>query len=182
MWTTTGPCGVNWTWRSYVTPGISETRPACAGAASAAKSRAVMAVLRSTGAPTLAHYGLGERSLYTLQKRFMRQTARIRSRALLLAVFVLVLGLGLGAYLATRDSEDTASREPVGSTATGPRPQPPPPPTVAGPHTRPVPILMYHVVGPTPPGAALPGLYVSSEDFAGQLRWLAGRGYHAVTL
>jgi peptidoglycan/xylan/chitin deacetylase (PgdA/CDA1 family) len=41
---------------------------------------------------------------------------------------------------------------------------------------------MYHVVGPTPPGAALPGLYVSREDFARQLRWLADRGYHAVTL
>jgi peptidoglycan/xylan/chitin deacetylase (PgdA/CDA1 family) len=142
----------------------------------------VRAVFRSKDAPTLANYGLDERSLYTLQKRFMRQTAAIRRPALLLAVFVLVLGLGLGAYLVTRDSEDTASREPVGSTATGSRPQPPPPPIVAGPHNRPVPILMYHVVGPTPPGAALPGLYVSREDFAGQLRWLADRGYHAVTL
>jgi peptidoglycan/xylan/chitin deacetylase (PgdA/CDA1 family) len=41
---------------------------------------------------------------------------------------------------------------------------------------------MYHVVGPTPPGAALPGLYVSRRDFAAQLRWLAQQGYHAVTL
>ena len=41
---------------------------------------------------------------------------------------------------------------------------------------------MYHVVGPTPPGAALPGLYVSRADFASQLRWLARRGYHPVTL
>jgi peptidoglycan/xylan/chitin deacetylase (PgdA/CDA1 family) len=141
-----------------------------------------MAVLRSKGAPTLAHEGLAERSLYTLQKRFMRQTARIRRRALVLAAFVLVLGLGAVAYLATRDSENTASREPVGSTETRSTPHRPPPPPIAGPHNRPVPILMYHVVGPTPPGAALPGLYVSREDFAGQLRWLADRGYHAVTL
>ena len=41
---------------------------------------------------------------------------------------------------------------------------------------------MYHVVGPTPPGAALPGLYVSREKFASQLRWLAEQGYHPVTL
>lgn len=40
---------------------------------------------------------------------------------------------------------------------------------------------MYHVVGPTPPGAALPGLYVSRKTFARQLRWLATNGYHAVT-
>src|SRR5215468_12767445 len=48
MLTTTGPLGVNWTLRSYETPGISDTLPACAGAANTAKSRAVMAVLRST--------------------------------------------------------------------------------------------------------------------------------------
>jgi peptidoglycan/xylan/chitin deacetylase (PgdA/CDA1 family) len=41
---------------------------------------------------------------------------------------------------------------------------------------------MYHVVGPTPEGAALPGLYVSRRDFAAQLRWLASHGYHPVTL
>ena len=41
---------------------------------------------------------------------------------------------------------------------------------------------MYHVIGPTPPGAALPGLYVSRNAFATQLRWLAKDGYHAVTL
>lgn len=41
---------------------------------------------------------------------------------------------------------------------------------------------MYHVIGPTPPQARLPGLYVSRRDFAAQLRWLANHGYHAVTL
>ena len=40
---------------------------------------------------------------------------------------------------------------------------------------------MYHVIGPTPPGAALPGLYVSRKTFARQLRWLATNGYQAVT-
>jgi peptidoglycan/xylan/chitin deacetylase (PgdA/CDA1 family) len=41
---------------------------------------------------------------------------------------------------------------------------------------------MYHVIGPVPRGAPLPELYVSRTDFAGQLRWLASHGYHAVTL
>ena len=41
---------------------------------------------------------------------------------------------------------------------------------------------MYHVVGPTPPRAAIPGLYVGRARFASQLRWLAEHGYHAVTL
>jgi peptidoglycan/xylan/chitin deacetylase (PgdA/CDA1 family) len=51
-----------------------------------------------------------------------------------------------------------------------------------GPHDRPVPILMYHVIGPRPAGAPLPELYVSRADFARQLRWLASHRYRAVTL
>ena len=56
------------------------------------------------------------------------------------------------------------------------------PPRIRGPHDRPVPILMYHVIGPRPAGAPFPDLYVSRSDFAGQLRWLASHRYHAVTL
>jgi peptidoglycan/xylan/chitin deacetylase (PgdA/CDA1 family) len=41
---------------------------------------------------------------------------------------------------------------------------------------------MYHLIGPTPRGAAFPRLYVSRADFTTQLRWLERRGYHAVTL
>lgn len=48
-------------------------------------------------------------------------------------------------------------------------------------HT-PVPILMYHVIGYAPPGAAFPELYVHPRDFEQQMRWLARRGYHGVTL
>ena len=107
----------------------------------------------------------------------------MRRRALLLALAasVLVLGLSAGVYLASRSSDGTASSlstRPKTTSAT--RPEPPRRP--AGPHNDPVPILMYHVVGPTPAGAALPGLYVSREDFSRQLRWLANQGYHAVTL
>jgi peptidoglycan/xylan/chitin deacetylase (PgdA/CDA1 family) len=45
-----------------------------------------------------------------------------------------------------------------------------------------VPILMYHVINPPPPGAPFPGLYVSASEFAAQMQALAGAGYHAVTL
>lgn len=47
---------------------------------------------------------------------------------------------------------------------------------------RPVPILMYHLVGDPPPAAPFPELYVRPSDFRGQVRWLAAHGYRAVTL
>jgi peptidoglycan/xylan/chitin deacetylase (PgdA/CDA1 family) len=58
-------------------------------------------------------------------------------------------------------------------------------------HTRPqrgpdgresVPILMYHVIDATPPGAPFPGLYVTPALFAEQMHALAAAGYHAVTM
>jgi peptidoglycan/xylan/chitin deacetylase (PgdA/CDA1 family) len=52
--------------------------------------------------------------------------------------------------------------------------------TLAAP--KPVPILMYHVIGLRPAGAPNPGLYVAPSDFRAQVRWLARHGYHAVTL
>jgi hypothetical protein len=45
-----------------------------------------------------------------------------------------------------------------------------------------VPILMYHVINPPPAGAKFPGLYVSPEEFAGQMRALAKVGFHAITM
>jgi peptidoglycan/xylan/chitin deacetylase (PgdA/CDA1 family) len=49
------------------------------------------------------------------------------------------------------------------------------------PGTERVPILMYHVINPPPPGAPFPGLYVSSSEFAAQMQALANAGYHAIT-
>ncbi len=46
----------------------------------------------------------------------------------------------------------------------------------------PVPILMYHVIAPPPPGAPFPGLYVQPTEFAEQMQALKGAGWHAVTL
>ena len=50
------------------------------------------------------------------------------------------------------------------------------------PGHRPVPILMYHVIAPPPPGAPFPGLYVPPEEFASQMQALKDAGWHAVTL
>lgn len=41
---------------------------------------------------------------------------------------------------------------------------------------------MYHVIAPAPTGATFPELFVDPNDFAEQMHWLAGRGFHAVTL
>src|SRR2546421_12093734 len=40
-------------------------------------------------------------------------------------------------------------------------------------HDRPVPILMYHVIAPTPSAVAFPDLFVRPVDFKGQMNWLA---------
>jgi peptidoglycan/xylan/chitin deacetylase (PgdA/CDA1 family) len=45
-----------------------------------------------------------------------------------------------------------------------------------------VPILMYHVIAPAPAGAPFPGLYVTPEQFAAQMRALKAAGWNAVTL
>ncbi len=41
---------------------------------------------------------------------------------------------------------------------------------------------MYHVIGVPPAGAAYSQLFVRPADFTGQMKWLARRGYHGVTL
>src|SRR2546423_233608 len=60
--------------------------------------------------------------------------------------------------------------------------RPPRPRIVSGPHRAPVPILMYHVISDPQPGAPYPELYTPAPVFAAQMRALARRGYHAVTL
>jgi peptidoglycan/xylan/chitin deacetylase (PgdA/CDA1 family) len=50
------------------------------------------------------------------------------------------------------------------------------------PYSGPVPILVYHDLGTPPPSENYPGLYVSNDDFAAEMRWLHQHGYEAVTL
>ena len=49
-------------------------------------------------------------------------------------------------------------------------------------YTGPVPILVYHALGPPPPGAPFPLLYVSYYNFEQEMAWLYHNGYQAVTL
>ena len=50
------------------------------------------------------------------------------------------------------------------------------------PHTGPVPILEYHVLGSPDAAAPYPELYVTRPDFRRQMDWLERAGYEAVTL
>jgi peptidoglycan/xylan/chitin deacetylase (PgdA/CDA1 family) len=50
------------------------------------------------------------------------------------------------------------------------------------PGTATVPVLMYHVINPPPPGAPFPGLYVPAGEFAAQMGALKAAGWHAVTM
>jgi peptidoglycan/xylan/chitin deacetylase (PgdA/CDA1 family) len=50
------------------------------------------------------------------------------------------------------------------------------------PHTGPVPILEYHVLGAPAADVPYPELYVSRPDFHRQMDWLDQHGYQAVTL
>jgi peptidoglycan/xylan/chitin deacetylase (PgdA/CDA1 family) len=71
----------------------------------------------------------------------------------------------------------SAARNPHARPARPARPR-----IVHGPHRDPVPILMYHVVSASTPGAPYPELYTPERIFAAQMRALARRGYHGVTL
>jgi peptidoglycan/xylan/chitin deacetylase (PgdA/CDA1 family) len=48
--------------------------------------------------------------------------------------------------------------------------------------SEPVPILMYHVIGTARPGIPFPELWVTASDFSSEMKALAARGYHGVTL
>jgi peptidoglycan/xylan/chitin deacetylase (PgdA/CDA1 family) len=53
---------------------------------------------------------------------------------------------------------------------------------VGRPGTKPIPILMYHVIAAPPAGAPFPGLYVEPAEFTEQMQALKSAGWHAVTL
>jgi peptidoglycan/xylan/chitin deacetylase (PgdA/CDA1 family) len=99
----------------------------------------------------------------------------------------ILLTTRLGVLLAAAALTGCSSQEKQSSprpqtTKPAPRAIAPPKPRIVHPHNRPVPILMYHVVGTSPPGAPFPSLYVPRADFAGQLAWLRAHGYQAVSL
>lgn len=100
-----------------------------------------------------------------------------------LAAFTALLAFAGGIAAAVILAEHHHPSSP-GTTSTTARTRHPRPPVrrVRGPHDRPVPILMYHVLARAPATAAFPQLYVPPQELAAQTRWLADHGYHAVTL
>jgi peptidoglycan/xylan/chitin deacetylase (PgdA/CDA1 family) len=105
-----------------------------------------------------------------------------------IAAIVLLIGTGDGGgrHFNRMAAKNSTAQQGDGSTAAGgagsgpvrnATPQP-----GWKPHTGPVPILEYHVIGQPPAGAPYPELYVSRSDFSGQVDWLDSHGYEAVTL
>jgi peptidoglycan/xylan/chitin deacetylase (PgdA/CDA1 family) len=110
---------------------------------------------------------------------------RGRHRRALAASAVLVLvgaAAALGVALGRHSHGGGTVLQQTVRTPPAARPRPRRPHVVAGPHDQPVPILMYHVIAVAPASARFPQLFVRPSDFAGQVRWLAAHGYHAVTL
>lgn len=101
-----------------------------------------------------------------------------------LVTLVLVLGRNDDATGGVAVSETAADTVTEDSAAPKPKPQVTPQSTekVSGPHDAPVPILMYHVTKTAPAGTPYPDLWVSKEDFNGQMQWLADNGYTGITM
>jgi peptidoglycan/xylan/chitin deacetylase (PgdA/CDA1 family) len=100
------------------------------------------------------------------QRRRLRRRRRLVGGALL---------LGLVATIAAVTLVPSAGRGRGASPASRRR-------TDWRPHTGPVPILEYHVLGEAPADAPYPELYVTRPDFHRQMSWLDEHGYQAVTL
>jgi peptidoglycan/xylan/chitin deacetylase (PgdA/CDA1 family) len=109
-------------------------------------------------------------------------------RAAAVAALALAVGATAGVVAANLGGSSGGGRHPHGApapaSATAPAgevrnatPQPD-----WRPHTGPVPILEYHVLGPAPEDAPYPELYVTRPDFHQQMNWLDDHGYEAVTL
>jgi peptidoglycan/xylan/chitin deacetylase (PgdA/CDA1 family) len=125
----------------------------------------------------------------------IRRRRTVALAALVAALVLLILAVGLatcggggggGQERAARTSQPKApakprpARKPAAPAAPGAVP-----PTAPGAHKDPqaaVPILMYHVINTPKPGTAEPELWVSRDDFQGQMKYLADHGYHGVTL
>ncbi len=110
----------------------------------------------------------------------------MRRLAIAAAVGAAAAGVAVVVVLVGRGGSDDHSA--IGTTASAPppatvgTPRSSEKPATGRPTTNPIPILMYHVIAEPPAGAPFPELYVSGASFAGQMAWLAGHGFHAVTL
>src|SRR4051812_39994827 len=100
----------------------------------------------------------------------------------------LVLGVAIAAVVVVMSSgsaDDRGAAKPAATQRAGTKQAAKPAPKpkiVSGPHDSPVPILMYHVVSAPQPGAPYPDLYTPKPVFTAQMKALAKRGYHGVTI
>src|SRR4051812_38161979 len=108
--------------------------------------------------------------------RRRRRLPRLVTPLLLLAVAaVAAVVIASGGDSGATHRTTRSSHAPSKAAAPAPR-------IVHGPHHRPVPILMYHVISAPKAGAPYPELYTPEPVFAAQMKALAERGYHGVTL
>jgi peptidoglycan/xylan/chitin deacetylase (PgdA/CDA1 family) len=121
------------------------------------------------------------------RRRLLAGAALVASVAAIVAVLVATSSGGVRSSerVAEGDANAAGGKSGPGSGGSGPSggrvrnatPQPD-----WRPHTGPVPILEYHVIGAAPTDAPYPELYVSRPDFRRQMNWLDRNGFEAVTL
>lgn len=119
-----------------------------------------------------------------------RQRRQIRLRRLLAAAALVVAAAAIAAVLlsgggssgtrsprTTANGNEASSNSPARGKVRNATPQPD-----WRPHTGPVPILEYHVLGAAPADEPYPDLYIRRPIFHRQMDWLDEHGYEAVTL
>jgi peptidoglycan/xylan/chitin deacetylase (PgdA/CDA1 family) len=114
--------------------------------------------------------------------RRRRSTVRRRRAVALLVLAGGVTAVVLLARALTSDPHATPRRAVGGAATRQASPRGTPVLSTRDPARVIVPILMYHVIRPAPPGAPFPALYVTQDEFAAQMRALASAGWTAVTL
>lgn len=128
------------------------------------------------------------------RRREQVRRREIQRRRILFGSVGAVLILAIAVLLFTRGSgDDSGDGEPVkAATGTGaeqaadvktsPERGGAKPDDTWKPHTGPVPILMYHVIGDPEGEVPFPDLWLGESDFQDQVDWLDENGYTAVTL
>jgi peptidoglycan/xylan/chitin deacetylase (PgdA/CDA1 family) len=128
----------------------------------------------------------GERSRRRLQQRRQRRRRLFAGAALvsvLVALAVIVAGGGDGGPRAVGPTASRGgNRAAKSSHSSGGKVRDAVPQPGWKPHTGPVPILEYHVLGRPRGEVPYPDLYVPRAGFRKQMDWLDEKGYEAVTL
>ncbi len=123
------------------------------------------------------------------RKRLIRRRRLVAASALVVVLIAAVIAVAASGSSSSGGSGSRTSHRasPLRPSGTAKAKGTAPRSTVTGvgtgkPGTASVPILMYHVINPPPPGAKFPGLYVPESEFAPQMQALKAAGWHAVTM